>query len=105
MIPAPAFDVEGDGSFIPNGWEWCKPDGTVEILEDNPVAYVPPLGFLAERLAEAYDRSILPAPGSLLQQPARAMELIRIWRRAIAQCEAQKAANQEAKQRRAGNGN
>lgn len=87
MIPAPAFDVEGDGSFIPNGWDWVMSDGAIIVDERNPHWLVPSLGGIAERLSEAWDKGVGPLSGSLLQQPARAMSLIRIWKTAWNACD------------------
>jgi hypothetical protein len=43
-------------------------------------------------LSDALDLGILPVPGGLMQQPARAVRLARLWKGAYRACEHRKMA-------------
>jgi hypothetical protein len=77
-------------------------DGSVIVDERNPHLLCPSLGGIAERLANAWKNGIAPVAGALLQQPARAMALIRVWESAWNGCEGRKF--DAAKEKAARNG-
>lgn len=91
MIPFPVFDDAG--KYIPQEWERPKPGETIMIQDleviavqvetENPFAFAAPGAHAARAMSHAFSKGILPFPGSLLQQPARALEAIRIWDNAV----------------------
>lgn len=93
MIPAPAFDDAG--SFIPQEWERPIPGETTMIKDQeviavrvetgNPIEFSSPIASAARTLSTAFAKGILPWPGSLLQQPARALRAVHLWDMAISE--------------------
>jgi len=58
----------------------------VEIRTCDPVSMTSPLSDVGRSVAEMLDIGILPLPGGLMQQPARAIRLARLWKAASGAC-------------------
>ena len=64
----------------------------MEIKRCDPAALISPLAEAGRSLSDALDLGILPVPGGLMQQPARAVRLARLWKGAYRACEHRKMA-------------
>lgn len=75
------------GATLPEEWEWLHTNGESEIRSDDPHAHLSPLAFTIQRLAAEHNRNQPLWPGSIIEQPARGMSLIREWENAVYVCE------------------
>ena len=78
IVPQPVYD--DDGWHVPLQWEAL--DGET-LREDDPNEIVPTQVGAIDAMLEAFDRGILPCPGSLLDQPVKAMSGIKLWRQML----------------------
>lgn len=62
--------------------DWETLDGQ-SLRSDNPDEICAPEIICISRMAEAYEKGILPTRGALLDQPAKAMAGIRLWARMV----------------------
>jgi hypothetical protein len=53
----------------------------------DPVSLISPLAEIGRSIADGMAMGALPWPGGLMQQPARALRLGRLWKNAVAACE------------------
>lgn len=83
MIPAPVFD---DGAYVPQLWERLWPDGRVTTETENPTAFSGPQCAALARIANGIEKGFLPWPGTYMQQPAKMLSGLHIWRDAVDAC-------------------
>lgn len=81
MIAAP--ETDWDGTPIIDEWDWIHADGKTTSERQNPIGLECPICDVVAGLANAYDKGVLPWPGSYMDQPARAMLAIRAWNNAV----------------------
>lgn len=91
-----AYD-EDTGDYIPFEWELPVQGKTekikevevigVEIRKSDPASMISPLASIGRSISESLDCGILPVPGGMMQQPARAIRLARLWKMAYGACE------------------
>lgn len=82
LIPErPVCTDEGD--YVPLEYE--QRDGT--ISDHHPDEIMHPALDYVRRASDAWDVGILMAPGSLLDQPAKLVNGIKIWRNSLRQAE------------------
>lgn len=61
-------------------------DGTLSLEYDNPAAFTAPDASAMPAIVEALDLGFLPGRGTVLDQPARLMDSVRVWRWAVELC-------------------
>ena len=74
-----------DGRRIVRPWEWPLP-GTEAFRKVDPERYLHPWCGVIAHHADNFERGILPCAGGVLNQPARLMAGIRIYRNALVHC-------------------
>lgn len=75
-----------DGQKIVRPWEWPMPE-TEDYRKTDPEAYLHPWVFMISGFADAWEKGILPGPGGILNQPAKLVAGIRIYRNALTHCQ------------------
>lgn len=77
---------EVDGQKVYRPWEWPMP-GTEDFRKCDPEEYLNPWVRMISEFADGFDSGFLPWPGGVMDQPAKLMEGIRIYRGAINHCQ------------------
>lgn len=72
-----------EGDYMPLDYE--QMDGT--LSDHHPDELMPECLDYIRQAAEAWDAGILPAPGSLMDQPAKLISGIKIWRNQLRRAE------------------
>ncbi len=72
-------------------------DGTLSLEYSDPTAFTAPDASAMPEIVEAMDLGFLPGPGALLDQPARLVDSVRVWRWAVELC------RRKLKERQVGN--
>lgn len=85
----PVYD---DGRYEPQDWE-ASDLSTIRC--DNPDELIPPAFPFVSVAAEAWERGILPGPGTLNDQPAKLISGIRLWRNMVDRAERLKMKRQQ----------
>ena len=83
LIPYPKVV---DGQKIVRHWEWPMPE-TYDFRKCDPEAYLNPWVRMISNFAESFDSGFLPWPGGIMDQPAKLMEGIRIYKNAVIHCQ------------------
>lgn len=78
LIPAPVYTDEGE--YQPQAWDRPISKEETELENCDPNIFAHPLASVASSLSAAWDNGILPCPGSLMDQPARAVALVHLWK-------------------------
>ena len=61
-------------------------DVTLSLEYDNPATFTDPDASAMPAIVEALDLGFLPGRGTVLDQPARLMDSVRVWRWAVELC-------------------
>lgn len=83
LIPYPKVV---DSQKIVRPWEWPMPE-TYDFRKCDPEEYLNPWVRMISNFAESFDSGFLPWPGGIMDQPAKLMDGIRIYRNAIIHCQ------------------
>jgi hypothetical protein len=78
LIPEPAVDDE-TGEYIEQEYEVIQQGGTIVTRFDGIGEHLTPHSRMVARIHAAWENGILPAPGGLFRQPARAIRSIEYY--------------------------
>lgn len=78
LIPTPVYTDEGE--YQPQAWDRPISKEETQLEDCDPNIYAHPLAGVAASISESWGNGVLPCLGTLLDQPARAVALVNLWR-------------------------